>query len=208
MHLYTFEAAPNPRRLGLFLAYKGIELATTQVDLMKGEQQSEAFRAINPHCTVPALILDDGTLLTEVIGICDYLESRYPEKPLLGTSALERAQVLSWDHRLFLGVFLAIAEVLRNGNPAFKDRALPGPHRTSQIPALVDRGRERLAQAWPSLDEALAGREFLVGDGITLADLDLLVAVDFAGWVKETVPEQCENLLAWRTRCEAALKAG
>src|SRR6056297_3197147 len=144
MHLYTYDPAPNPRRLGLFLEWKGIEIETTQVDLMQLEQLGETYRAINPAGTVPALILDDGTLMTEVIAICDYLEALHPEKPLFGEGPLARAQVLSWDHHLFLSVFMAIAETLRNGNPAFEDRALPGPFKVTQIPALCERGRSRL----------------------------------------------------------------
>jgi len=205
MHLYTFDPAPNPRRLGLFLAYKGIDIETTQVDLMKAEQLGEAFRAINPAGTVPALVLDDGTVMAEVIGICAYLEALYPEKPLLGDDPLTRAQVLSWDHHLFLAVFMAIAETFRNGNPSFEGRALPGPFKVAQIPALCDRGRERLARSWLALDKTLAGRDFLVGSAVTLADIDLLVAVEFAGWIKESVPESCTHLHSWLARTREAL---
>jgi glutathione S-transferase len=205
MQLYTFDPAPNPRRLALFLAYKGIELPTTQVDLMKGEQLGESYRAINPAGTVPALVLDDGTVMSEVIGICDYLEALYPEKPLFGDGPLARAQVLAWDHHLFVGLYMAIAETLRNGNPAFEDRALPGPFKVTQIPALCERGRQRLAQSWPALDKTLAGRDFLVGSGVTLADIDLLVAVEFAGWIKESVPESCTHLHGWLARTRETL---
>lgn len=205
MHLYTYDPAPNPRRLGLFLAYKGIEIPTTQVDLMKVEQLGEAFRAVNPAGTVPALVLDDDTVLTEVIGICDYLEALNPERPLFGADPLARARVLSWDHHLFVSVLMAIAETFRNGHPAFENRALPGPFEVAQIPALCDRGRERLAQAWPALDSTLAGRDFLVGSTVTLADIDLLVAVEFAGWIKESVPEHLAHLHGWLDRTRQAL---
>ncbi|MEQ8516583.1 MAG: glutathione S-transferase family protein, partial [Chromatocurvus sp.] len=175
MHLYTYDPAPNPRRLGLFLAWKDIDIDTTQVDLMQLEQLGEAYRAINPSGTVPTLVLDDGTLMTEVIAICDYVEALHPQKPLLGTTPLWRAQVLGWDHQIYMNAFSAVAEILRNGNPNFAERALPGPAKVPQIPALVDRGRERLRQGWKAYDEALGGREFLVGDSLTLADIDLLV---------------------------------
>lgn len=208
MHLYTYDPAPNPRRLGLFLSWKGIDIETTQVDLMQLEQLGEPFRAINPAGTVPALVLDDGTLLTEVIAICDYLECLYPQRPLLGTTPLARAQVLGWDHQLYTGVFSAIAEILRNGNPNFADRALPGPVKVAQIPALVDRGRERLQGAWQNCEQALGKRDFLVDDAMTLADIDLLVCTEFAGWVKESIPETCTALLAWRNRVRKTLDAG
>ena len=207
MHLYTYDPAPNPRRLGLFLSWKGIDIETTQVDLMQLEQLGEPFRAINPAGTVPALVLDDGTLLTEVIAICDYLESLHPQRPLLGTTPLARAQVLGWDHQLYTGVFSAIAEILRNGNPNFADRALPGPVKVAQIPALVDRGRERLQGAWQNCEQALGKRDFLVDDAMTLADIDLLVCTEFAGWVKESIPETCTALLAWRNRVRKTLDA-
>lgn len=208
MHLYTYDPAPNPRRLGLFLAWKSIDIDSTQVDLMQLEQLGEPYRAINPSGTVPTLVLDDGSLMTEVIAICDYLESLYPQRPLLGTTPLLRAQVLGWDHQIYMNAFSAVAEILRNGNPNFADRALPGPHRVAQIPALVERGRERLQRAWKAYDEALGGHEFLVGDSLTLADIDLLVCTEFAGWVKESIPDDCPALLAWRDRVRATLDAG
>lgn len=207
MHLYTYDPAPNPRRLGLFLTWKDINIDTTQVDLMQLEQLGEPYRAICPSGTVPTLLLDDGTLMTEVIAMCDYLESLHPQKPLMGTTPLERAQVLGWDHHIYMNAFSAVAEVLRNGNPNFADRALPGPVKIPQIPALVDRGRERLRRGWQTYDEALSGRDFLVGDALTLADIDLLVCTEFAGWVKESIAEDCESLLAWRERVRQVLDA-
>lgn len=205
MHLYTYDPAPNPRRLGLFLAWKDIDIDTTQVDLMQLEQLGEPYRAICPSGTVPTLLLDDGTLMTEVIAMCDYLESLYPQKPLMGTTPLTRALVLGWDHHIYMNAFTAVAEVLRNGNPNFADRALPGPLKIPQIPALVDRGRERLRRGWLTYDEALRERDYLVGDTLTLADIDLLVCTEFAGWVKESIPEDCESLLAWRERVRQTL---
>jgi glutathione S-transferase len=207
MKLYTYDPAPNPRRLQLFLDYKGIKLDTVQVDMMKQAQFEESFRKVNPMCTVPALALDDGTVLTEVIGTCVYLEALYPEKPLLGTTALEKAQVISWNHRLFNSMFHAIAEVFRNGNPAFADRALPGPMKVAQIPALVDRGKQRLEAGWRMVDRALAKSPFLAGEHFSLADIDLLVCVEFAGWIKAAVPDECSHIHAWLPRAKAALEA-
>lgn len=206
MHLYTYDPAPNPRRLALFLVWKNIDIQTTQVDLMQLEQLGDAYRAINPAGTVPSLVLDDGTLMTEVIAICDYLESLHPQKPLLGTTPLERAQVLGWDHQIYMSTFTAIAEILRNGNPNFADRALPGPAKTAQIPQLVERGRERLQRGWHFYEEALSTHDFLVGEALTLADIDLLVSTEFAGWVKESIPDNCPALLAWRDRVRKSLE--
>ena len=127
MHLYNYDSAPNPRRLVLFLAYKGIELPTTQIDMRANQHRGEEFLRINSHGTLPALQTDEGELLTEVVGICDYLESLYPEKPLMGEGAMQRALVLSWDHRIYVSIIEAFAEMLRNSSPAFAHRAMPGP---------------------------------------------------------------------------------
>jgi len=204
MKLYTYDPAPNPRRLALFLKYKGIEIDTIQVDLLQKEQMKDDFRALNPQMTVPTLVLDDGTVLTEVIGMCSYLEALYPEKPLLGTTPLEAAQVLSWDHRLFASVMMAIAEILRNTAPNFENRALPGALDVPQIEALGERGRLRLKHALPELDKLLESQAWVAGDHLSLADIDLLVAIDFAGWVKESMPAHCDNLRAWYQKASTA----
>jgi glutathione S-transferase len=205
MKLYTYDPAPNPRRLELFMTWKGIEIETQQVDLMTGEQLGDAYRAINPECTVPALVLDDGTVLTEVIGMCTYLEGLYPDKPLLGTTPLEKAQVISWDHKLFLGVMMSVASMLREGNKAFRDRALPGALDLPQIPELVDRGQLQLQDVLPKLDAHLKDNQWVTGDNLTFADIDLLVCINFMAWVKQSVPENCTNLKAWYERASAEL---
>jgi glutathione S-transferase len=200
MKLYTYDPAPNPRRVTLFLKCKGIELDTQQVDLMAVEQLGDAYRAINPACTVPALVLDDGTVLSEVIGIYTYLEELHPSPPLMGSSAAERANVISWCHRLFSGLMLAIAGVLRNKSKSFQNRALPGPLDTPQIPELVERGLLQVRYILPELDAHLATSTWVAGDNFTVADIDLLVAIDFLAWIKEPVPESCAHLKAWHQR--------
>ncbi|MEH6591164.1 MAG: glutathione S-transferase family protein [Halioglobus sp.] len=205
MKLYTYDPAPNPQRLTYFLAHKGIDIETVQIDMMKNEQLSDEYHVINPAGTIPALVLDDGTILTEVIGICAYLEALYPEQPLLGTTALEKAEVLSWDHKLFNSLMMAVAEALRNGTPAFENRALPGPLDVAQIPELVTRGKLRLTHAWPALNEELADKNWLVGDALTLADIDLLICSGFSKWVKCPPPEDCANIHAHAARTKAAL---
>lgn len=200
MLLHTYDPAPNPRRLRLFLDYKGIALDTRQVNLRKHEQFEPAYRAINPRCIVPALQLDDGGVLCDALAIALYLESLHPERPLFGADALERARIVSWDQYLYSDAFQPIAETLRNEHPAFAGRAVTGSEPAEQIPALAERGRRRLPAFWRALDQALAGREFLVGDQPSFADIDALVMIEFAGWIKETVPEDCAQLHRWRAR--------
>jgi glutathione S-transferase len=206
MKLYTFDGAPNPRRVSLFLSYKGIQLPTQQINLREGEQFGAAFKAINPRCVVPALQLDDGSVLCDGIAICWYLESLYPQKPLLGIEPMLQAQVLSWDQYIFVDGILAIGDTLRNSNKAFKDRALPGPQQIAQIPELGARGRQRLQLFWQRLEEHLEGREFLVGNSPTLADIDAFVAVGFAGWIKESVPQGSRKVHEWVQRIETLLE--
>lgn len=206
MKLYTYDPAPNPLRLQLFIQYKGINIDTEQVDLMQGEQFCEDFKKINPLCTVPALLLDDGQLLSETIGICNYLEAMFPEKPLLGSSALEKATILSWDHRLFLEGLLPIAEIFRNGNEHFAKRALPGADSIEQIPQLVARGEHLLQLFWGKMERTLADNNYVAGKQFSIADIDLLAIIGFAGWVQQSVPNECDNINAWHVRAKDILQ--
>lgn len=209
MKLYTFDPAPNPQRLKLFLDYKGIEIDTQQVNFPEGEQRTDAYKAMIPTGTVPALVLDDGQVLTSVFAITQYLEAVHPEKPLLGKSDEERAVVLDWNHRLFNDVFRPTGDALRNSNPTFAGRALPGTLDTEQIPALAERGRAQLNHAFETLNNELTTRPFVAGDTFTMADIDLLAAIRFAGWAAKVAPG--ENLAAlrdWISRAESAFKEG
>ena len=205
MKLYTFDPAPSPRRLTLFMQYKGIEIDTQQIDMMAAEHLGDDFREINPEGTVPTLVLDDGTVLTEVVGICTYLEELYPDRPLMGTTALEKAQVISWVHKLFAGMTMSIAAMLRENSEGFRDRALPGSLNVPQIPELAERGLLQLQHILPILDAHLATSTWLAGDNFTFADIDLLVIVGFMAWVKQSGPEECTHLKAWYERAAAEL---
>jgi glutathione S-transferase len=198
MKLYTYDAAPNARRLQLALNYKGIEIPEViQVDLGAQEQLGDAYKAINPWSTVPALLLDDGTLFTEVIGIASYLDDIYPEKPLMGSNPVERALVISWDHRIFMLMTQPTADVLRNGHENWKNRALPGPLDIPQLEALVQRGRDRLAGFYPIIDAHLATTDYVAGDSLSFADIDLYTTCGFTRWIKQGIPAQCSHLQAW-----------
>ena len=196
--LYDCATAPSPRRARILLAAKGVVHATVNVDLVKGEQLGEAYRAINPLCTVPALRVEDGLVLTDNAAIAAYLEARFPEPALLGTTAEEKADIASWNWRVEFEGLLAIAETLRNGSPAMAHRALPGPQDYEQIPALAERGLQRVQRFFDTLEQRLAGRGSLAGGGFSIADITAGVAVDFARIVRVKPGEAHVNLKRWR----------
>ncbi len=196
--LYDYSAAPSPRRARILLAEKGVAHDTVQVDLRRAEQLGDAFRAINPQCTVPVLRTDDGGLLTDNAGIAAYLEARYPQPPLLGSTPLEKAEIASWNWRMEFEGLLAIAEALRNSAPAMANRALTGPVDHAQIPALAQRGQLRAQQFLDMLNAHLAGRDYVATDRFSVADITAAVAVDFARVLRIQPGEQHAELRRWR----------
>jgi glutathione S-transferase len=197
MKFYDCTTAPSPRRVRIFLAEKGISLPTVQVDLRNGEQFTDAFRAINPDCTVPVLVLDDGTALADAVAICGYLEELHPDPPLIGATPLERAVVTALNRQIERDGFFAAMDALRNAAKGLKGRALPGPHDYEQIPALAERGRARVENFFRAMDARLADREFVAGSRYTIADISTMVLTDLAGWVKLKIPDECANLHRW-----------
>ena len=196
--LYDCATAPSPRRARILLAEKGVVHATVQVDLARGEQLGAAFRAINPLCTVPVLRLEDGHVLSDNAAIAAYLEARFPQPALMGSTPIEKAQIASWQWRAEIEGLMAIAEALRNSSPAMVNRALPGPMDYAQIPQLAERGLTRLAQFFDKLDAQLAERETVAGSGFSIADITAMVAVDFARVVRVKPAESHANLRRWR----------
>ncbi len=203
MKLYDFALAPSPRRARMLLAEKGMQVENVQIDLTKGEQLSPAYRAINPCCTVPALELDDGTVLNQNVAIALYLEDIQPQPPMLGTTPVERAWVMNWNARVEFEGLMAVAEVLRNRSKQMQGRALTGPDDYPQIPELAERGRQRLARFFDTLDAALAGRDHLAIDRFSFADITAFVTVDFAKWVKAEPQESHVHLRRWFTAVAA-----
>lgn len=200
---YDCTTAPSPRRARIVLAEKGIAHDVKIVDLSQGEQLTPEFRSINPACTVPVLVLDDGTALTDNAAIAAWAEAAHPQPPLLGRDPLEKAAVASWNSKLEGECLMAIAEVLRNRAKGMKDRALPGPHNYAQIPELAERGRARLGHFLERFEEHMTGREWVATDRFTLADVTAGVALDFAGWIKVDASEGHPAIAAWRARLAA-----
>ena len=196
--LYDCATAPSPRRARILLAEKGVPHDTVQVELKTGEQMGEAYRLINPQCTVPALRTGEGAVLADNAAIAAYLEARFPQPSLLGTTPIEKALIASWNWRVEFEGLLAIAEALRNGSPAMANRALPGPVDYPQIPELAQRGVARVRHFFSTLNTRLADSAFVGGDAFSIADITAVVAVDFARVVKVKPDEQHPHLMRWR----------
>jgi len=203
MKLYDYKMAPNARRVRIFLAEKGLDVETVQIDLAQGEQRREPYRAVNPRLAVPALELDDGSVLTESVAICRYLELLHPQPALFGSGAKGQAVVEMWHRRVELEGLLAVAEAVRNAVEFFAGRALPGPVDFPQIPALAERGLKRIDLFHALLDEQLAASEFVAGPEYSVADIAALVACDFAKVVKKRVGEATPHLKRWHDAVSA-----
>jgi glutathione S-transferase len=181
----------------MFLAEKGVELETQQIDLGAGEQFSDAYREVNPDCVVPALVLDDGTCLSEALAICQYLDELHPDPPLFGATPLERARVSMWNAKIEQQGLWPVADALRNYAKSFRGKAVSGPDSYEQIPELAERGRRRAEQFFHRLDDELAKHRFVAGDSFSVADITALVFVDFGKWVKLEMPADAEHLRRW-----------
>ncbi len=209
MKLYDFKHAPSPRRVRIFLAEKGLAVPTETVDLVRKEQFAPEFRRINPSGTVPALMLDDGTVIAESAAICRYFEALHPEPNLLGREAKECALIEMWNRAVELNGYLRAADVMRNSEPRFADRALPGVEGgVPQIAELAVRGRVALGRLYERLEHELSAREFVAGPRYTVADITLLVTVDFATRIGVPVPESLSALCRWHEAVSARPSSG
>ncbi len=197
MKLYDAPFAPSPRRVRIFLAEKGMQVPTVQVDLRQQEQLQDEFRKVNPWCTVPALELDDGTRLSEIPAICLYFEEMQPDPPLMGVDAEDRAIVMMWDRHMEQDGGTAARDAFRNSHPAFQHRALAGPHDIEQLPELAERGRQRYAWFLEDLDRRLSDSEFIAGPRYTIADITALATIDFARQVKTGTIDGHANVERW-----------
>ncbi len=198
--LYDCQSAPSPRRTRILLAEKDIDYKCIQVDLRTGEQLGDAFKAINPRCAVPALVTENGDVISENIAIASYIEDIHPEKPMMGQTALEKALILEWNWRCEFEGLSAIAEILRNTSPHMKNRAMTGKRNIAQLPELAERGRERLGYFFEDLNQQLSENEFVAGNHYSLADITALVCVDFSKWVKASPNDSLVALHKWHKK--------
>ena len=196
MKIYDSQTAPNPRRVRIFLAEKGIEVPYEQVDIGKADNRAPEFRRKNPMGTLPVLELDDGMHIAESVAICRYFEETHPDPPLMGTDARDRALVEMWQRRMELEVFVPITQVFRNGHPFFAGR----------IPQVAEYGEvcRKAAEArlaW--LDTELAEREFIAGDRFTIADITALCGIDFGRVSKIRIQPDQAHLARWHAAVSA-----
>ena len=202
MKLYDAQA-PNPRRARIFIAEKGLDIPTEELSILEGENLTPEYKAKSRFGLIPALELDDGTVLTEVPAICRYLESQYPEPNLMGRDPIEIAQIEMWERYSEMSGSQAVGEYFRNGSAKLDDRGLPGITGIPRIEALIDRGARRLASFYEVIEQRLGESEYLGSDRFTLADITALCAVDFARMVKLGIPEGSENIERWHAACSA-----
>lgn len=196
MKLYETARAPNPRRVRIFLAEKGLSVPTQEVDLGGLEHWTEAYAAINSFRQVPVLELDDGTRISESVAICRYFEELHPKPPLFGLGALERAQVEMWSRRIEFLLFFAITQVFRHTSPGMAKRESP------QIPEWAEVNRGRVTRFLEILDHELEGRAFVAGN-FSIADISGLVALDFLRAARLSVPEGLGEVRRWHAALAA-----
>lgn len=189
---------PNPRVVKMFMAEKGLDIPRVEVNLMGGENREDAYKAKNPSGQMPALELDDGVVLAEILPICEYLEETHPNPPLIGTNAEERAITRMWTRRVDLNICEPMANGFRfsDGLRLFQNRIRCIPEAAEGLKATA---REKLT--W--LDGLVAGRQYIAGDRFTLADILLYAFVDFGGAVGQPLDPANKNLTAWKERVAA-----
>jgi glutathione S-transferase len=191
MKIYDHPQAPNPRRVRIFLAEKGVSVPLETVDILRRVNREPAFLARNPFGGIPVLELDDGSCIAESVAICRYFEGEHPDPPLFGKGAREQAEVEMWNRRVELGLLAAIGMVWAHGSPLTAAVI-------AQIPANVEPNRKRAAQVMEIFDRALAERPFLAGERFSIADISALCAIDFGRALVDVHPDPAlQHLGRW-----------
>jgi glutathione S-transferase len=191
MKILQTRAAPNPRRVRIFLAEKGIEVPYEELDLMKGALRTPEFTKLNPFQRVPVLILDDGTAISETVAICRYFEEVQPEPALFGRGAVGRATVEMWNRRMELGLLHAVQFAFRHLHPAMAHLEVP------QIAAWGEANKPKALEILSYLDKELAARRFIAGDELSVADITALCAVDFMKPARIERPKELTHVERW-----------
>lgn len=191
MKLYDGGKAPNPRRVRIFLAEKGIDVPIVPVDMGAMGHRGADVTALNPLQRLPVLVLDDGTVISETIAICRYFEELHPNPPLFGEGALGKAKVEMWQRRLELNLLLPVGAAFRHIHPAMKEWEVP------QIAEWGEANKPKAVEFLAMLDRELASREFAAGDAFTVADITGLITLDFMKPARIAIPEELTNVWRW-----------
>jgi glutathione S-transferase len=202
MRLFDGGRAPNPRRVRIFLAEKGIAVPLVPVDMGALGHKGEELTARNPLQRLPVLELGDGTVLTESVAICRYFEELHPEPALFGRGALGKALVEMWQRRIELNFYLPVSFAFRHTHPAMKDWEVP------QLPEWGEMNRPKAVEFMKILDTHLASHEFAAGEDFSIADITGLVALDFTKPARIAIPEELENVQRWYRALKARPSAG
>jgi glutathione S-transferase len=199
MKLYDCKMAPNPRRVRIFIAEKGLQIPAVEVSIIDGENLKPEYLKVNPRGLLPVLELDDGTRLDETQAICRYLEETHPEPNLMGRTTLERAQIESWQRHMEFDGMTAVSEVVRNSIPAFSSRGLPGVTQpVAAIPALVERGTQSVKRFYDRLEQRLKESEYVGGNRFSIADITALCVVDVAkNRINLPIPAENKQTQRW-----------
>lgn len=191
MLLIETHNAPNPRRVNIFLAEKGIDVERRELDLMAGALKSQEFTRLNPRQRVPILVLDDGCVIAETIAICRYFEALHPEPALFGQSAFDMARIEMWQRRVELGLFAAISHAFRHLNPRM------APLESPQIAAWGEANKAKCLDELALLDAQLANNRYVAGEAFSVADITALVAIDFMKPARIALPAELSNIARW-----------
>lgn len=201
MKIIETRQAPNPRRVRIFLAEKGIDLPFEEVDLMKGALKTPEMTKLNPSQRVPILVLDDGTAISETMAICRYFEEIAPEPALFGRSAIGRAKVEMWNRRMELGLAQHVMQAFRHIHPAMAQLEVP------QVKEWGEANKQKALSVLETLDQQLADNAFVAGDEFSVADITALVAVDFMRPARIALPETLTNVKRWHAAVSARASA-
>lgn len=194
--------APNPRRVRIFLAEKGLSVPFEQRDLMSGELKEARFSVINPLQRVPVLVLDDGTAIAESVAICRYFEEIQPDPPLFGLGPIGRATVEMWQRRAELGLWFHVAQAFRHLHPKMAHLEVP------QVAAWGEANKAKAIEMMEILDTQLARNRFVAGDAYSIADITAQVAIDFLRPAKIAMPDGLQGLMRWHEEVSARPSAG
>jgi glutathione S-transferase len=194
MRIYD-SAGPNPKKLRVYLAEKGLSIPREFVDILSGENRSAAFLRKNPVGRLPVLELDDGTCLPESLAIMEYLEELHPEPSMIGSTPLERAQVRALERLAELGVMFRVSTIFLNTSQVVSGSAMGG--RLKQSPEAADYGRWYLDGTLAVLDAEIGRRPFVAGERCTIADCTLFAALDFAETFQIPFGASAPNVVRW-----------